>query len=81
MPLVADMEPSIEGDFTARELTRMDIDFLHAGLALSDMSRVRSSGWQDLPSNGRVFSLTSFETQSSYSNYIRVSGCFLDLHD
>ena len=34
------MEPSIEGDFAARELTRADFDFLHAGLALSDVSRV-----------------------------------------
>ena len=34
------MEPSIEGDFAARELTRTDFDFLHAGLALSDVSRV-----------------------------------------
>ena len=40
LPLVADLEPSIEGDFAARELTRTDFDFLHAGLALSDVSRV-----------------------------------------
>ena len=39
LPLVADVEPSIEGDFAARELTRTDFDFLHAGLALSDVSR------------------------------------------
>ena len=40
MTLVANVEPSIEGDFAARELTRTDFDFLHAGLALSDVSRV-----------------------------------------
>ena len=43
MPLVANVEPSIdriEGDFAARELTLTDFDFLHAGLALSDVSRV-----------------------------------------
>ena len=34
------MEPSIEGDFAACELTRMDFDFLLAGLALSDVSTV-----------------------------------------
>ncbi|CAH3169169.1 unnamed protein product [Porites lobata] len=33
---IADVEPSIEGDLAARELTRMDFDFLHAGLALSN---------------------------------------------
>ena len=32
------MEPSIEGDFAARELTGTDFDFLHAGLALSGLS-------------------------------------------
>ena len=32
------------------------------------------SGRQDLPSNARAFSLTSFETQSSSCDYIRVSG-------
>ena len=43
LPLVADMEPLIEGDFAARELTWTDFDFLHAGLgwAFSDASRVR----------------------------------------
>ena len=41
LPLVADVEASIEGDFSARELTRTDFDFLHAGLALPDVSRVR----------------------------------------
>ena len=40
MPLVADVEPSIEGDFAARELTGTDLDFLHAGLALPGLSRV-----------------------------------------
>ena len=35
------------------------------------------SGWQDLPSNARAFSLTSFETQSSSCDYIRVSGRFI----
>ena len=30
------------------------------------------SGWQDLPFNARAFSLTSFETQSSSCDYIRV---------
>ena len=34
------MEPSIEDDLAARALTWTDFDFLHAGLALSDMSRV-----------------------------------------
>ena len=34
------MEPSIEGDFPARELTGTDFDFLHAGLALPGLSRV-----------------------------------------
>ena len=34
------MEPSIEVDFAACELTRTDTDFLHAGLALSDVSRL-----------------------------------------
>ena len=38
--LVADVEPSIKGDFAICELTRTDFDFLHAGLALSDVSRV-----------------------------------------
>ena len=38
LPLVADVEPSIEGDFAARELRRTDFDFLHT---LSDVSRVR----------------------------------------
>ena len=32
------------------------------------------SGRQDLPFNARAFSLTSFETQSSSCEYIRVSG-------
>ena len=40
LPLVADVEPSIEGDLAAPELTRTDFNFLHAGLALSDVSRV-----------------------------------------
>ena len=40
MPLVADLEPSIEGDLVARELTRTDFDFLHAGLALSGVPSV-----------------------------------------
>ena len=40
MPVVADVEPSIEGDLAARELTRTDFDFPYAGLALSDVSRV-----------------------------------------
>ena len=40
LPLVADVEPSIESDFVARELTRTNFDFLHAGLALSDGARV-----------------------------------------
>ena len=40
MPSVADVEPSIEGDFTTGKLTRTDIEFLHAGLALSGVSRV-----------------------------------------
>ena len=31
------------------------------------------SGRQDLPFNARAFSLTSFETQSSSCEYIRVS--------
>ena len=35
------------------------------------------SGWQDLPSNARAFSLTSFATQSSSCDYIRVSGRFI----
>ena len=35
------------------------------------------SGRQDLPSNARAFSLTSFETQSSSCDYIRVSGRFI----
>ena len=30
------------------------------------------SGWQDLPFNASAFSLTSFETQSSSCDYIRV---------
>ena len=38
LPLVAYVEPSIEGDFAARELTGTDFDFLHAGLALSGLS-------------------------------------------
>ena len=41
MPLVADVEPSIDGDFAAHELTGTDFDFLQAGLALSGLSRVR----------------------------------------
>ena len=32
------------------------------------------SGQQDLPLNATAFSLTSFETQSSSCDYIRVSG-------
>ena len=40
MPLVADLEPSIEGDLAAHELIRTDFDFPHAGLALSHVSRV-----------------------------------------
>ena len=40
MPSVADVEPSIEGDFTTGKLTRTDFEFLHAGLALSGVSRV-----------------------------------------
>ena len=40
LDLVANVEPSIEGDLAARALTWTDFDFLHAGLALSDMSRV-----------------------------------------
>ena len=40
MRLVADLEPSIGGDLAARELTRTDFDFLHAGLALSGVSSV-----------------------------------------
>ena len=41
LPLVADVEPSIDDDFAARELTGTDFDFLQAGLALSGLSRVR----------------------------------------
>ena len=33
-------EPLIEGDFTTGKLTRTDIEFLLAGLALSGVSRV-----------------------------------------
>ena len=40
MPSVADVEPSIEVDFTTGKLTRTDIEFLHAGLALLGLSRV-----------------------------------------
>ena len=40
LPLVADVEPSIKGDFANRELTRTDFDSLYAGLALFDLSRV-----------------------------------------
>ena len=40
LPLVADLEPSIEGDLAAHELTRTDFDFLHAGLALSGVPSV-----------------------------------------
>ena len=40
LPLVADVEPSIDSDFVAQELTRTNFDFLHAGLALSDGARV-----------------------------------------
>ena len=46
------------------------------------------SGRQDLPSDARAFSLTSFETQSSSCNYIRTSDrliyspkCLLDLNN
>ena len=46
------------------------------------------SARQDLPSNARAFSLTSFEMQSSSCDYIRVSGrlsyslkCLLHLND
>ena len=42
------------------------------------------SGGQDLPSNARAFSLTSFETQSSSCDVIKVSGrliCLLDLNN
>ena len=41
MPSVGDVEPSIEGDFTTGKLTRTDIEFFHAGLALSGVSRVQ----------------------------------------
>ena len=41
LPLVADVVSWIEGDFAARELTRTDFDFLHSGLALSDVWGVR----------------------------------------
>ena len=37
LPLVANVEPLIEADFTASELTHRDFDFLHAGLALTGM--------------------------------------------
>ena len=37
LPLVANVEPLIEADFTASELTHTDFDFLHAGLALTGM--------------------------------------------
>ena len=37
LPLVADAEPSIDGDFAACELTGTDFDFLQAGLALSGL--------------------------------------------
>ena len=40
MPLVADVEALIKGDFVARKLARTNFDFLHAGLALSDGARV-----------------------------------------
>ena len=40
LPLAADVEPSIEGDFPAGELKRTDFDFFLAGLAFSDVSRV-----------------------------------------
>ena len=42
------------------------------------------SGRQDLPYNARAFSITSFETQSSSCDFIRVSGrliCLLDLNN
>ena len=35
------------------------------------------SGWQDLPSNARAFSSTSFETKSSSLDYRSVSGCLV----
>ena len=35
LPLVANVERLIDADFTASELTHMDFDFLHAGLALT----------------------------------------------
>ena len=34
------MEPSIDGDFAARELTGTDFDFLQAGLALACVASV-----------------------------------------
>ena len=40
LPSVADVEPLIEGDSTTGKLTWTDFDFLHAGLALSGVSRV-----------------------------------------
>ena len=42
------------------------------------------SGRKDLPYNARAFSLTSFETQSSSCDFIKVSGrliCLLDLNN
>ena len=37
LPSVANVEPLIEADFTASELTHTDVDFLHAGLVLTGM--------------------------------------------
>ena len=37
LPLVADVVSWIEGDFAAGELTRTGFDFLHSGLALSEV--------------------------------------------
>ena len=39
------------------------------------------SGRKDLPSNARAFSLTSFETQISSCDFIRVSGRLISLLD
>ena len=73
MPLVADVEPSIEGDFAARELTRRDFDFLHGGLPLADVSRITGvlafdvalMNWYNWPKL-RIFQPHGLQTGSEY---------------
>ena len=69
-------------------LTCVDQRLFHTERSCMVRDTVVYSGGQDLPSDARVFCLTSFETQSSSCDYISTSDrliyspkCLLDLNN